>query len=384
MTEEKKFRHLKPMIIMLILLCILFGGIFAYKLYGSHMMKKAMSAHALPPEAVSALGASYQSWQPKLTATGTIRAINGVDVTSEVTGLVKAIHFDSGKDAKVGEVLIELNSESEIALLHSLEADAELAEITFKRDTAQYAVRAVSKAVVDTDEANLKSKRAQVAQQVAIVAKKTIRAPFNGRLGIFNVDLGQFLNPGDKIVTLQALDPIYVDFSLPQQAFPQIKLHQSVIFTTDTYPAEKFTGKITALNSKVDVATRTILVEATLTNPERKILPGMYGTVAITTSAPKEYLTLPQTAISYNPYGDYVYILKEKGKDSTGQLLYTANQKFVTVGDTRGDQVQLLKGVEKGDLIVTAGQLKLRNGSTVFINNKVVPNNNSNPSLKKK
>lgn len=343
-----------------------------------------MSEASMPPVAVSSMTVSYEAWQPKMTATGTLHAINGVDVTPEVSGLIKTINHDSGKDVKAGDVLVEMNADVEIAHLHSLEEDANLALITYKRDQKQYAIHGVSKATVETDEANLKSKAAQVAEQAAVVAKKTIRAPFEGRLGIINVNLGQFLNPGDNIVTLQSLDPIYVDFSLPQQAVPEIKVDQPVTFTTDTYPSEKFTGKITSINSKVDVATRTILVEATLANPERKVLPGMYGVVDIPFASSKKHLTVSQTAISYNPYGDFVYILKEKGKDAAGHPLFVANQKFVTLGETRGDQVQILKGLEKGDIVVTAGQLKLRNGSLAFINNKVKPSNNPNPSLKNK
>lgn len=384
MTTEKKFSIFKPMMIMLIFVGILFGGIFIYKFYSSHMMNKSMGENAIPPVAVSTVTVSSEPWQPKIAATANIRAINGVDVTSEVTGLVKTIKQDAGKDVKAGEVLIELNADAETAHLHSLEADAEIAQINYKRDKAQYAFQGVSKATLDSDEATLKSKAAQVVEQMAVVAKKTIRAPFAGRLGIINVNLGQFLNPADNIVTLQSLDPIYVDFTLPQQEFPKIATNQSITFTTDTYPGETFTGKITSMNPKVDVATRTLTVEATLKNAEKKILPGMYGVVAIKISSPKDYLTVPQTAISYNPYGDYIYILKGEKKDKQGKSTFVAHQKFVTIGKTRGDQVQVLKGVEKGDVVVTAGQLKLKNGTLVYINNKVPLSNNPNPILKER
>lgn len=343
-----------------------------------------MSENSAPPVAVSSMTVGYESWQPKITATGSLEAVNGVDVSSEVAGLIQKIICDEGKEVKAGELLVELNADSEIALLHSLEADAELAEITYKRDKAQYAFQGVSKATLDTDEVTLKSKKALVEQQVAIIAKKRIRAPFDGYIGIVNIDLGQFVSPGENLITLQSLDPIYTKFNIAQQDFPKTDLNQKVIFTTDVYPKEKFSGKITSINPKVDVATRTIEVEATLSNPEKKILPGMYGLVEITISAPKEYLTVAQTAITYNPYGDFVYILKEKGKDKSGKQLFIANQKFVTLGETRGEQVQILKGLEKGDIIVTSGQLKLRNGSLVFINNNVVPGNSPSPIIKTK
>jgi len=343
-----------------------------------------MSEAAMPPVAVSSMISSYEPWQPKLTATATVRAINGVDLTSEVSGLVKTIKPEAGKDVKVGDIIVELNADAEIAQLHSLEADAELAEITYQRDKAQYAIQGISKATLDADLANLKSKKAQVAQQNAIIAKKTIRAPFGGRLGIININLGQFLNPGDNIATLQSLNPIYVDFILPQQEIPKINRNQVVTFTTDTCPGETFSGRISAINPKVDVATRSVTVEATIVNQESKLFPGIYGLVTITVSAPKDYITVPQTAISYNPYGDFVYVLRDEKKDKEGKSIFTAYQKFVTVGETRGDQVQVLKGVNKGDIVVTAGQLKLRNGSSVFVNNKVSLSNNPNPSFPEK
>lgn len=369
---------------MLIFLGILFGGIFVYKFYGSYMMRKSMSEQAMPPVAVSAMAVTYEAWQPKITGTATVRAINGVDLTSEVTGLVKTIHYEAGKDVKIGEVLVELNADAEIARLHSLEADKEIAEINYKRDKAQFAIQGVSRATLDADEFTLKSKTAQVLEQTALIAKKTIRAPFAGRLGVININLGQFINPGDSIATLQALDRLYVDFILPQQDVPQIKTNQEITFTTDTYPGEKFTGKITAINPKVEVATRTVLVEATIINLEHKILPGMYGVVDITTSAAQNYLTVPQTAISYNPYGDYVYILKDEKKDKQGKSTFVAFQKFVTTSKTRGDQVQILKGIEKGDRVVTAGQLKLKNGAHVYINNTVPLSNDPNPLIQER
>lgn len=366
----------KRMFIMLTLTGLLFGGIFSYQAFKSYMAKQYMKGN-IPPIAVSTLTVSLESWQPEITATGTLRAINGVDVTTEIAGLVKSIHFTPGKDAQAGDLLVELNVDDEVAQLHSLEAQAELAQITYTRDKEQFAVQGVSKATLDTDEANLKSARAQVAQQAATIAKKIIRAPFEGRLGISAVNLGQYLNAGDKVVTLQSLDPLYVDFYLPQQQLPDIAINQDVKFTTDAYPSIVFKGKITSLNPKVDPTTRNVEVEATLSNPEKKILPGMFGIVSLKTGTAQHFLTLPQTAISYNPYGDLVYTLKEQGKDQKGNALYVATQKFVTVGETRGDQVQVLKGLEKGDLVVTAGQLKLKNGSIVIINNTVVPRNDS-------
>jgi len=365
----------KRMLIMLALTGLLFGGIFAYKVFQSYMITNHIKGLGSIPVAVSAASVTFEAWEPKITASASLRATNGVDVTTEIAGLVKKVSFSSGQDIQAGEGIIQLNADAEVAQLRSLEAQAELAQITYDRNKKQYATQSISKEALDTAEADLKSKKAQVAQQAATVAKKAIQAPFKGRLGISLVNLGQYLNPGDKIVTLQSLDPMSVDFYLPQQTLTQLAKNQTVTFTTDAYPHLSFVGKITAINPKVDPATRNVGVEAVLSNPDFKLLPGMYGVIEIHTGAPKEVMTLPQTAISYNPYGELVYVLKSNGKDQKGISLFTAYQQLVTVGENRGTQVQILKGLQKGDLAVTAGQLKLKNGSIVFINNTVMPTN---------
>ncbi len=357
---------------MLISLGVLFAIIFAYKAFGGYMMKKYMSQKP-PPATVSVMKASYQDWQPIIKASGSLRAVKGVDVTTEIAGLVSNIHFIPGQNVKNKEVLVELNADSEMAQLKSLEATAELASVVYERDKAQFAIQAVSKATLDADAADLKSKTAQVTEQAAIVAKKTICAPFDGRLGISYVNPGQYMNPGDKVVTLQALDPIYVDFYLPQQTLVQIHVGQTIKMTTDTYPGRFFTGKITTIDPRVDPATRNVQVEATLSNADFALLPGMFSSVELETGASQRFITLPQTAISFNPYGEIIYIVKETGKDSLGKPVLTATQTFVTVGETRGDQVSVLKGIKEGETVVTAGQLKLKNGSEIIINNSILP-----------
>lgn len=372
----------KRMVIMLALTGLLFGGIFAYKGFESFMIKKHMAGFGSAPVAVSATSVTFEAWEPKVTASASLRAINGVDVTTEIQGLIKKISFSPGQDIQEGEGIIQLNADAEIAQLRSLEAQADLAQITYDRNKKQFEVQGISKEDLDVAEADFKSKKAQVAQQAATVAKKAIQAPFKGRLGICLVNLGQYLNPGDKIATLQSLDPMYVDFYLPQQTLTQLAKDQAVTFTTDAHPHLSFKGKITAINPKIDPATRNVGVEGTLSNPDFKLLPGMYGVIEIHTGAPKEVMTLPQTAISYNPYGELVYVLKPNGKDQKGNALFIAHQKFVTLGENRGTQVQILKGLEKGDLVVTTGQLKLKNESLVMINNTVVPSNTSTSLLK--
>jgi membrane fusion protein (multidrug efflux system) len=369
----------KRMLIMLIGVGFLFGGIFAYKAFVSYKMKKSMSVAQAPPVTVSAIKAEYVPWQPQLKAVGSLRAVRGVDVTSEIAGLVQTIHFKSGDKVAADQLLVQLNADSDTALLHSLEAAAELADTVYERDKKQYEAQAVSKATLDSDAADLKVKRAQVKQQAAIVEKKSIRAPFSGRLGISTVNPGQYINPGDKVVTLQSLDKIYTDFYLPQQELSRIFLGQPVVVTTDTYPGRTFSGKITAVNPKVDPDTRNFQVEATISNPRHELLPGMYASVEVKAGAIHSYLTLPQTAVTFNPYGETVFVIEESGKGLDGKPLLTVRQAFVTVGPTRGDQIAILKGINENDIVVTSGQLKLKNGSRVIINNQVQPSNEAAP-----
>jgi membrane fusion protein (multidrug efflux system) len=323
----------------------------------------------------------YQQWQPQLSAVGTLRAVRGVDVTSEVAGLVRSIEFKSGDEVKAGQVLTQLNADSDIAQLHSLEAAADLAAVVYERDKQQLEAEVISKAQVDTDAGDLKSKRAQVAQQAALVEKKTIRAPFAGKLGISTVNPGQYLNPGDKLVTLQVIDPIYVDFNLPQQQLPMVAIGQKVTLGTDAYKGVSFDGKVNAINPKVDTNTRNVQIEATIPNAKRLLLPGMFATVKLSSGDEQRYLTLPQTSITYNPYGNTVFVVKASDKkDDKGNASLIAQQVFVTLGPTRGDQVAILKGVEAGTEVVTSGQTKLKNGSPIVINNSVQPADSPNPT----
>lgn len=368
----------KRMVIMLVIVVALFGGLFGFKAVKAGMMKKYASFQ-MPPATVAALKAKYQPWQPQVKAVGSLRAVRGVDVSSEISGIVRSLHFRSGEWTEKGHVLVELNADAEIAQLHAYQAAADLANTTYERDKKQFEIQAVSQATLDSEAADLKSKRAQVAEQQAVVDKKTISAPFSGRLGISTVNPGQYVNPGDKLVTLQELNPLYVDFYLPQQEFSHVVLGQAVVVTTDTYPGRTFMGTITVINPKVDPDTRNFQVEATIANPKQVLLPGMYATVEVRAGAVQRYLTLPQTAITYNPYGDTVFIVQEKGTGKDGKPLLTVQQSFVTVGPARGDQVAILTGVKEGDTVVTSGQLKLTNGSAVVINNQVQPANEAAP-----
>lgn len=369
----------KKMVIMLAAVGILFCGIFGYKAFTGMMMKKFMSAGGMPPVTISTVRAATQEWLPQLKAVGSLRAVQGVDVTCESAGIVQSILFKSGDDAKAGQLLVQFNVDSDIAQLNALEASAELAKITYERDRKQLDAQTISQAALDADAADLKVKLAQVAQQKALVNKKTIRAPFAGRLGINLVNQGQYVNPGDKIVTLQALDSIYVDFYLPQQELSLISKDQDLIITTDSFPGKTFSGTVSAVNPKVDPQTRNMQVEAIIKNPKHELLPGMYVSVQVQAGEKQHYLTLPRTAVTFNPYGETVYLVEEKGKDKTGKPALFAKQAFITIGLSRGDQVAILSGIKVGDLVVSSGQLKLKSGSPIIINNKIQPSGDAAP-----
>ncbi|HEX4043980.1 MAG TPA: efflux RND transporter periplasmic adaptor subunit [Xanthobacteraceae bacterium] len=370
----------KRMVIMLVAVAIVLGAVFGFQAFKGMMIRKYMSAMGSPPQTVSTTKAAFSQWQPNIEAIGSLRAVKGADLSLEVSGVVDSISFNSGDDVAAGTVLLKLRADDDAAKLDSLKATAALNEITYQRDLKQFKIQAVSQANLDTDEANLKNVNAQVAQQQAILDKKTLRAPFAGHLGIRAVDLGQFIAAGTAVVTLQALDPVFLDFFVPQQAVAQVKLGQKVAVKVDAYKDQTFPGEISAVNPKVDPSSRNVQIRATLKNPDHKLLPGMYATVDIATGAPQSYITLPETAITYNPYGDTVYIVHDSGSGD-GKAPLIARQTFVTTGLTRGDQVAVLKGVRDGDSVVTAGQIKLHNGSTVLIDNSIAPTADAAPNV---
>ena len=368
---------------MTIMLCgvfLLLGLIFGFNQLKTFMIKHFIAGMGLPPATVSTMVVETTAWQPKLSSVGNVRAFRGVDLSTEIGGLVQTVPIKSGMDVKEGDLLIKLNDASDVAQLNSLKAQADLAKVINERDRQQLAIQAISKNVFDTSKADAKSKQAQVEQQTALVGKKNLKAPFSGRVGIVMINPGQFVNPGDKLLTLQTLDPIFVDFNLPQSNAEQIQVGQEIVVTTDAFKDASFTGKVTAVSPKVDTNTRNIQIEAQLANPDKKILPGMFANVNIKLGDEVKMLTLPQTAVTYNPYGSTVFIAKPTGKkDKQGKPALEAQQVFVTTGPTRGDQVAILKGVEEGATVVTSGQLKLKNGTPLIVNNKVLPSNSPNP-----
>ncbi len=371
----------KRMIIMLIIAAVVLGGVVWFQHFKTTMIGKAIKGMSNPPQTVSTTVARESTWQPTVEALGNLRASQEATLSAEVSGLVTAINFESGQKVHAGQALVELNPSPQKAQLAQLEAQAALAALNLKRDEAQLRVQAVSQAVVDTDAATLRSAQAQVAAQKALIAQKTITAPFSGQLGIRQVNLGQYLAPGTAAVTLQRLDPMEVDFTVPQNQIDLIHLGMKAQVETSAAPGKVFEATVTAIEPQIDTATRNLKVRARLPNPSGTLLPGLFATVRVSEGQPRDYVTLPNAAVSYNPYGATVFVVKRESKGPNGKPTLVAEQRFITTGLTRGDQVAVLKGLQSGETVVTAGQLKLRNGSPILVNNSVVPADSPNPQV---
>lgn len=371
---------IKRMIIMLFLCALVLGGLFGFKMFGKKMMMAHMAGMANPVHTVSTITAKSTDWQSEIKAVGTLRAAKGADISAEVIGTVEHVFMESGQDVDEGTILLQLRSADDFANLQALIAQTRLAELTVERDAKQLKVQAISQATYDTDIAALENLKAQVEAQKVLLQKKTIAAPFAGRLGLRKVDVGQYLAAGTPIVTLQQMDPIYLDFFVPQQNLSSITVGQKIVARTDAIAEQSFEGEISAIESKVDEATRNIQVRATFKNPDKTLRPGMFATATLAQGEPQKYVTLPQAAITFNPYGSTVYVVKKDGTDDKGSPILKATMTFVKTGLTRGDQVAVLEGIKDGDEVVTAGQMKLQNGSLVAINNSVQPTNDAAPA----
>lgn len=358
---------------------LLAGGLYGLKAHVAEMTAAGRRAGGFPAQTVSATAVRAELWQPRVEAIGTLRADQGSDLSLELAGVVQTLEFRSGDRVEAGQLLLRLWADDEIAKLHALEAQAQIARINYDRSVRQFKAQAISQATLDNDHATLKNNVAQVAQQQAIIEKKRLKAPFAGRLGIRQVDLGQYLAPGTTVVTLQSLDPIYVDFPLPQQAFAQVAVGQAVHARIDAWPDRRFAGRVTALSPKVDQASRTFQARAVLDDPDGRLLPGMFAAVEIDAGAPQRLLTVPQTAVAFNSYGSTVFVVERK-KGPSGSPPATVRQVFVGTGPRRGDQVAVLKGLEEGDVVVTAGQIKLFEGAPVTIDDTVRPADDPHPS----
>ncbi|HTJ89195.1 MAG TPA: efflux RND transporter periplasmic adaptor subunit [Acidocella sp.] len=367
------------MVLMLITVGLIFGGVFGYGAVRSMFLAKFLASFGSQAQTVATTVAGTSGWQPTVSSVGSIVAVNGASISAEVAGIVDTINFKSGDDVPAGALLLTLRPNNDPAVLAQLQATAALDAINYQRDVQQFRAHAVAQSLVDTDRANLQAAQAQVQAQKALMAEKQVRAPFAGRLGIRQVDIGQYLPVGTQIVTLQQLNPLFVDFYLPQQALSQLHVGQTVNVAVDAFPGRTFPAKISALDAIVDSSTRSLQVRATLANDDLLLRPGMFANVKVDIGAPQELVTLPQTALNYNPYGTTVYTVQHQSGPG-GKALLTAQQVFVTTGETRGDQVAVLTGVAAGTEVVTAGQLKLHNGAPIVVNNTVTPPNSPNPT----
>jgi membrane fusion protein (multidrug efflux system) len=331
-----------------------------------------------PPEAVTTIVAQREQWPATMSVIGTMEAVRGVTVSADLPGSVAKINFDSGKAVQQGDVLVELDTRQERAQLAALEAQRDLARVNFDRMQKLVNAGVISRMDYDQATAQQKATEANVAEVRATIERKTIRAPFSGILGIRKVNLGQYLSAGSAVVSLQALNPIYVNIGVPQQAASQVTVGHPLRLTTEDVAGQVFTGKVTAVDSIVDEATRNIQVQATLSNPQGKLRPGMFVQVELPLGASRAAITLPASAISFAPYGDSVFVVTDL-KDPKGHTYRGVHQQFVKVEGSRGDQVAVVSGVNPGDEVVSSGVFKLRNGAAVQVNNKVQPGNDPSP-----
>jgi membrane fusion protein, multidrug efflux system len=336
------------------------------------------SAFQPPPEAVTSMVAEPEPWPATMGVIGTLEAVRGVTVSADLPGVVARILFDSGQPVRAGDVLVELDTRQERAQLASLEAQRDLARVQYGRMQQLVNAGVISRVEYDQATAQQKSTEANVAEVRATIERKTIRAPFSGILGIRKVNLGQYLSAGSAVVPLQSLNPIYVNFGVPQQVAGQVRVGGNLHLTSENLAGQTLTGRVTALDSVVDETTRNVQVQATLSNPQGKLRPGMFVQVDVGLGTSRSVITLPASAISYAPYGDSVFIITDL-KDQQGKTYRGVRQQFVKIDGSRGDQVAVIAGVKPDDEVVTSGVFKLRNGATVQVNNKVQPGNNPAP-----
>lgn len=389
--EKPSFK--KRLILMLVLVVLLVGGLVGFNLFKVSMIQRHLASMKNPPQTVTMQVAQATEWNPQIQAIGSLRALQGVDLSPEVAGTVRALAVHSGDTVRAGQVLLEMVNDAERAQVNAWEASVKLARITVQRDRSQLEIKAISQAQLDADQADLDNKVAQWNLATAQLAKKTLSAPFSGRVGITTTNPGQYLNPGDKVVTLQQLNPLWLDFTLPQSQVSELAVGQGVSIQVDAWPDKRFQGKITALNPLVDASTRNIQVLAQIENPAQILLPGMYAKVFWSHGKPQSWITLPQSAITYNPYGATVFVLHPNPAATTAPSTnsaggnaalpvapWIAQQVFVTTGPTRGDQVAIRSGLEAGARVVTSGQLKLKSGTPVMVSPDAAPPNDAAPS----
>ncbi|WOX06675.1 efflux RND transporter periplasmic adaptor subunit [Microbulbifer pacificus] len=379
----------RRMLWMLLGCLVVFGGIFGFKFFGRYMMNQHMDNMSLPPATVTTARVEQQRWQTRLSAVGSLRAVNGVNVTTQAQGEVKAIYFESGQSVDRGAVLAELAAAPETAQIEVLEAEHRLAERDYKRIAELYKKGVATLRELDQAQAILDQVVANLSVQRATINERIITAPFSGQLGIRQVDLGQNVAPGDAVVSLQQLQPIFVDFSLSERDFSRVREGQGVELTAAAIPEQVFQGRITAIDPAIDPRNRTFLLQATLENAKRKLRPGMFADVAVKVEKFRSVLVVPRTAISFAPYGNAVFVIRKsqnkdqqrgrggqkdgKGAQPQPQPEWVAVKRFVKTGEERGDLIEIIEGVQAGEQVATTGLLKLRNEGGVIINNDNPP-----------
>ncbi|HEX9052228.1 MAG TPA: efflux RND transporter periplasmic adaptor subunit [Anaeromyxobacter sp.] len=354
----------------LVVLVLLLGGVKAGQIV---TMVRAASTFAPPPEAVSSARAERAEWESARSAIGSLVAARGVTLATELPGTVREILFESGSFVKKGTVLVRLDTSTEQAQLRSAEAEASLARVNLGRARTLRRNESNTPADLDAAEARAKQATAAVAALQATIAKKTLRAPFDGRISIRQVELGQVVAPGTPVASLQSVSPILAEFWLPQQALADVRAGQQARVRTDAFPGASWTGEITTVNTEVDVATRNVRVRATIPNEDGRLRPGMFANVEVLSPEKKSVLVIPATAVMFAPYGDSVFAIEEKTDAKTGKSALVVRQKFVRLGDRRGDFVAVTSGLEAGERIVASGAFKLRNGMTVAVNDALGP-----------
>ncbi len=378
----------RRMVLMLVAFVVVFGGVFALWFASQRMLNSFFDNMPQPPVEVSTFEARAETWHDNAEAVGTLVADNGTQVTTEAGGVVQRIAFESGQQVRKGDLLVQLNTANELAQLEALDAAARLAVTQRDRWRELGQQRLVSRAEVDERTSDAAQTQAQVQAQRALIAQKTIRAPFDGVLGIRRINLGQYLNPGDPIVGLQALDPIHVDFTLPEQRMNQVAVGTAVRVRVDAVPGRQFEARLTAVEPSVDTSTRNFMVRASLPNADGALRPGTFARVGFDLGQAQDVVVVPQTAVSFNPYGNSVYVLADAPDEvrnaemPEGQKApqHVVKQRFVTTGPTRGDLVGITDGLKPGEVVVSSGLLRLRNDAAVIINNAITPQADAAPT----
>jgi membrane fusion protein (multidrug efflux system) len=355
----------RRLIIMAALLTLVFGGLFGWKAFVRLKTAEYLANARAPAVVVSSAEVQEDRWQQQVESVGTLSAIQGVDVSSEVPGTVADISFRSGQQIRKGELLVQLDATAEHAELRSLEAQLVLARLDYERAQGLRESTALSQAQLDRAKSVMDSLQAQVEEQAAFIAKKSIRAPFAGELGIREINLGEYVSPGTTIVTLQTLDPIYANFTLPERFLRELAVGQQLRVAVAAYPEDEFSGSVTAISPKVQETTRNVMIQATIANADRRLRPGMFARITVLTGGDHRVLTVPRTAITFNPYGESVFVITKKD----GALVVDRRQ--VITGEIRNERVEVVSGLLSGDLVVGTGQLKLRAGQRVEIDNSI-------------